>query len=50
MLIRVSMEGERDDIEFYFGRAFRNLMRTQRDMTRQITDKVGKPSTPCLQL
>jgi hypothetical protein len=34
------MEGERDDIQFYFGKAFRTLKRTERDMTRQITDKV----------
>ena len=40
LLIRVSMEGERDDIQFYFGRTFRALFRTERDMTRQITDKV----------
>lgn len=40
LLLRVSMEGERDDIEFYFARAFRTLKRTERDMTRQITDKV----------
>lgn len=43
LLLRVSMEGERDDIQFYFGRAFRTLKRTERDMTRQITDKVGNP-------
>jgi hypothetical protein len=40
LLLRVSMEGERDDIQFYFGKAFRTLKRTERDMTRQITDKV----------
>jgi hypothetical protein len=40
ILLRVSMEGERDDIEFYFGKAFRTLKRTEKDMTRQITDKV----------
>jgi hypothetical protein len=40
LLLRVSMEGERDDIQFYFGKAFRNLKRTERDMTRKITDKV----------
>ena len=40
ILLRVSMEGERDDIQFYFGKAFRNLKRTERDMTRKITDKV----------
>lgn len=41
LLIRVSMEGERDDIEFYFAKAFRHLKRTERDMVRKITDKVG---------
>lgn len=40
LLIRVSMEGERDDIEFHFGKAFRHLKRTERDMVRKITDKV----------
>ena len=42
ILLRVSMEGERDDIQFYFGKAFRTLKRTERDMTRKITDKVGQ--------
>jgi Ca2+-dependent lipid-binding protein len=41
LLLRVSMEGERDDIRFYFGKAFRTLKRTERDMTRKITDKVS---------
>lgn len=40
LLLRVSMEGERDDIQFYFGKSFRTLKRTERDMTRKITDKV----------
>lgn len=40
MLIRVSMEGERDDIQFHFGKAFRHLKRAERDMVRKITDKV----------
>ena len=43
LLLRVSMEGERDDIQFYFGKAFRTLKRTERDMTRKITDKVSRP-------
>lgn len=42
LLLRVSMEGERDDIQFYFGKAFRLLKRTERDMIRKITDKVWK--------
>lgn len=41
LLLRISMEGERDDIQFYFGKAFRHLKRTERDMTRKITDKVS---------
>src|SRR6195952_1728152 len=41
LLLRVSMEGERDDIQFHFGKAFRMLKRTERDMTRKITDKVS---------
>ncbi|THC93756.1 hypothetical protein EYZ11_006764 [Aspergillus tanneri] len=39
LLLRVSMEGERDDIQFYFGKSFRTLKRTERDMTRKITEK-----------
>lgn len=42
LLLRVSMEGERDDIQFYFGKAFRHLKRAERDMTRKITDKVRR--------
>ncbi|KAH8884486.1 hypothetical protein GQ53DRAFT_392414 [Thozetella sp. PMI_491] len=42
LLLRVSMEGERDDIEFYFGKAFRHLKRTERDMVRKITDKLNQ--------
>ena len=45
ILLRVSMEGERDDIQFYFGKAFRTLKRTERDMTRKITDKVRRALT-----
>lgn len=41
LLLRVSMEGERDDIQFYFGKTFRLLKRTERDMIRKITEKVN---------
>lgn len=34
------MEGEKDDIQFYFGRAFRALKRAESDMTRKIVDTV----------
>lgn len=40
LLVRVSMEGERDDIQFYFAKAFRHLKRTERDMVRKVTDKL----------
>lgn len=41
VLMRVSMEGEKDDIQFYFGRAFRSLKRAETDMVRMIVDKVS---------
>lgn len=41
VLLRISMEGERDDIQFHFGRAFRWLKRTESDMVRMFVDKVG---------
>lgn len=50
ILIRVNMEGERDDIQFYFAKAFRTLKRTQRDMTRRITDKVCCMQSPICEL
>lgn len=40
ILMRVSMEGEKDDIQFYFGRAFRSLKRAEGDMLRIFIDKV----------
>ncbi|KZO97576.1 hypothetical protein CALVIDRAFT_479858 [Calocera viscosa TUFC12733] len=39
--LRVSMEGEKDDLEFYFGRAFRSLKRTTSDMARIFVDKMS---------
>lgn len=40
ILLRVSMEGERDDVLFFFGRAFRSLKRSDGDMVRIFIDKV----------
>jgi hypothetical protein len=48
ILVRASMEGERDDIQFYFGKAFRTLKRTEREMTRKITDKLSAYIQHCL--
>jgi rubrerythrin len=45
LLLRVSMEGEKDDIQFYFGRAFRALKRGENDMTRRIVETVGPQDT-----
>ena len=42
ILLRVSMEGEKDDIQFYFGRAFRSLKRAEGDMVKTFIDKVIK--------
>ena len=41
ILLRVSMEGEKDDIGFYFGRAFRSLKRAESEMVKIFVDKVG---------
>jgi hypothetical protein len=41
ILLRVSMEGEKDDMQFYFGRAFRSLKRSEGDMVRIFIDKVS---------
>lgn len=41
ILLRVSMEGEKDDAQFYFGRAFRSLKRSEGDMMRIFIDKVS---------
>jgi hypothetical protein len=41
ILVRVSMEGEKDDIQFYFGRGFRSLKRAEGDMLRIFIDKVS---------
>ncbi|KAH8915994.1 hypothetical protein BT69DRAFT_1270943 [Atractiella rhizophila] len=39
IFIRISMEGEQDDIQFYFGKAFRSLKRAESDMVRNMVDK-----------
>jgi hypothetical protein len=41
ILVRVSMEGEKDDIQFFFGRGFRSLKRAEGDMLRIFIDKVS---------
>ena len=41
ILLRISMEGEKDEIGFYFGRAFRSLKRAESEMLKIFVDKVG---------
>lgn len=41
ILLRISMEGEKDEIGFYFGRAFRSLKRAENEMVRIFVDKVS---------
>lgn len=48
ILLRISMEGEKDEIGFYFGRAFRTLKRAESEMIRTIVDKVLLSSTVSL--
>jgi hypothetical protein len=48
ILLRVSMEGEKDDIQFYFGRAFRSLKRSEGDMVRIFIDKVWFSFCACM--
>ncbi|GJJ09370.1 hypothetical protein Clacol_003592 [Clathrus columnatus] len=48
VLVRVSMEGEKDDVQFYFGQAFRSLKRAETDMVRGFIDKMGPFVSQCL--
>ncbi|KAI7861970.1 hypothetical protein BDF14DRAFT_1737371 [Spinellus fusiger] len=46
--LRVSMEGEKDDIQFWFGRAFRTLRRAEEDSFTLIVDKMSRFIRHCL--
>ncbi|CAA7262191.1 unnamed protein product [Cyclocybe aegerita] len=48
IIVRVSMEGEKDDIRFHFGRAFRSLKRAEGDMLRIFIDKMSPFIQQCL--
>ncbi|OWZ78089.1 cytoplasmic protein [Cryptococcus neoformans Tu401-1] len=41
ILLKVGMEGEEDDMQFHFGRAFRCLKRTESDMIHTLVDKMN---------
>jgi Ca2+-dependent lipid-binding protein len=40
VVLRISMEGEKDDIQFWFGKAFRTLKRAENDTGRLIVERV----------
>ncbi|KAI8098717.1 uncharacterized protein BX664DRAFT_354245 [Halteromyces radiatus] len=42
LVLRVSMEGEKDDIQFWFGKAVRTLKRVENDTAGLIVDRMGK--------
>ncbi|OCH90864.1 hypothetical protein OBBRIDRAFT_887390 [Obba rivulosa] len=48
ILLRISMEGEKDDLQFYFGRAFRSLKRAESDMVRVFIDKISPFIRQCI--
>ncbi|OZJ03936.1 hypothetical protein BZG36_02932 [Bifiguratus adelaidae] len=48
LLVRISMEGEKDDIQFWFGKAFRALKRAEDDMIAAIAHKMSGYIKTCL--
>ncbi|KAF9961466.1 hypothetical protein BGZ72_003531 [Mortierella alpina] len=45
LLLRVTMKGEREDVQFFFGRTFRSLKRKESDLSGIIVDAM----VPCIQ-
>ncbi|KAG2232103.1 hypothetical protein INT48_006780 [Thamnidium elegans] len=48
LVLRISMEGEKNDIQFWFGKAFRTLKRSEHDIAGLIVDKMGPYIRRCL--
>lgn len=48
LLLRISVEKEKDDILFYFGRGFRSLKRAESEMVRMIVDQISIFVRRCL--
>lgn len=40
LLVNITMESERDDVRFYFGKALRTLVRCENDMIKVMVDKL----------
>ncbi|KAG0198031.1 hypothetical protein BGX28_008487 [Mortierella sp. GBA30] len=45
LLLRITMKGEREDVQFFFGRTFRSLKRKEADLSGIIVDAM----VPCIQ-
>ncbi|KAI8362653.1 hypothetical protein BD560DRAFT_484076 [Blakeslea trispora] len=48
LVLRVNMESEKNDIQFWFGKAFRTLKTSEKDAAGLITDKMGPYLHYCL--
>ncbi|KAJ2961577.1 hypothetical protein NQZ79_g3174 [Umbelopsis isabellina] len=48
LVLRISMEGEKDDIQFWFGKAFRTLKRAENDTARLIVERMSGFIRHCL--
>ncbi|KAG0163815.1 hypothetical protein DFQ28_011189 [Apophysomyces sp. BC1034] len=48
IVLRVSMEGEKDDVQFWFGKTFRTLKRAENDAAGLVVDKMGGFMRQCL--
>ncbi|ORZ14822.1 hypothetical protein BCR41DRAFT_370937 [Lobosporangium transversale] len=48
LLLRITMKGERDDVQFFFGRTFRSLKRKEADMSGMIVDAMVPCAQACL--
>ncbi|KAI8096728.1 uncharacterized protein BX664DRAFT_291795 [Halteromyces radiatus] len=48
LMLRITMEGEKDDIQFWFGKAFRTLKRAENDAAGLIVDRMGRYIRHCL--
>ncbi|GAB5586840.1 hypothetical protein Unana1_01740 [Umbelopsis nana] len=48
LVLRISMEGEKDDIQFWFGKAFRSLKRAENDNARLVVERMSGFIRQCL--
>ncbi|KAG0259677.1 hypothetical protein BG011_002446 [Mortierella polycephala] len=48
LLLRITMKGEREDVQFFFGRTFRSLKRKEADLSGMIVDAMVPSVQTCL--